>query len=103
MGLDPSYKMIEKYIHDYQLPGKIGEKWRDLARALDYKQADIDSIQKEQGGYSRECCIVLLVRWMGREGRDAIVEKLAEALAKAELRNVADELMCMDFTQVCLL
>jgi len=96
--------MIEKDIHDYKLPRKIGEKWRDLARALDYTQADIESIYKEQGGSSWESCIVVLVRWMGREGRKAIVEKLAEALARAELRNVADELMCMDeITQVCLL
>jgi len=102
MGLDPNHKMIEKDIHDYKLPGKIGEKWRDLARALDYKQADIESIHKEQGGSSRECCIVVLVRWMGREGRNAIVEKLAEALEKVELRNVADELMCLDITKVCL-
>ena len=103
MGLDPNHKMIEKDIHDYQLPGKIGEKWRDLARALDYKQADIESIQKEQSSSSKECCIVVLVRWMGREGRNAIVEILAEALEKAELKNVADELMCMDITQVRLL
>ena len=79
MGLDPNHKMIEKDIHDYQLPCKIGEKWRGLARALDYKQEDIDLIQKEQGGSSRECCIVVLVRLMGREGQKAIVEKLAEA------------------------
>ena len=103
MGLDPSHKMIERDIHDYQLPGKIGEKWKDLARTLDYKQADIDSIHKEQGGCTKECCIAVLVRWMGREGRNATVEKLAEALVKAERKDVADELMRMDTTQVRVL
>ena len=103
MGLDPSHQMIERDIHDYKLPEKIGDKWRDLARALDYGQAKINRIQKDQGGSIKECCIEVLVCWMGREGRNATVEKLAGALEKAELKNVADELMCMDTTQVRLL
>ena len=103
MGLDPSHQLTEKDIHDYQLPEKIGGKWRDLARALDYSQANINRIQKDEGGATKECCIEVLVCWMGREGRNATVEKLADALVKAELKNVADELMCMDTTQVRLL
>ena len=103
MGLDPSHQLTEKDIHDYQLPEKIGGKWRDLARALDYSQANINRIQKDQGGSTKECCIEVLVCWRGREGRNATVEKLAGALVKAELKNVADELMCMDTTQVRLL
>ncbi|XP_020632372.1 ankyrin-1-like [Orbicella faveolata] len=99
MGLDPSHQLTEKDIHDYQLPEKIGGKWRDLARALDYSQANINRIQKDQGGSTKECCIEVLVCWRGREGRNATVEKLAGALVKAELKNVADELMCMDTTQ----
>ena len=77
--------MTGKDIHDYQLPGKIKR------------------IEKDQGGFIRECCIELLVCWMGREGRSATVEKVAEALEKAELKNVANELKCMDTTQVRLL
>ena len=41
--------------------------------------------------------------WRGREGHDATVEKLAEALKRAQLRNIADELMFMDTTPVRLL
>ena len=92
--------MTESDIHNYQLSEKIGGKWKDLSRALEYRQAEIDSIQKDQGGCTRECCIAVLVRWMGREGRNATVRILAAALIKAELKNVADELMCMDTTQV---
>jgi len=104
MGLDPCHRLTERDIHDYQLPEKIGGKWRDLARALDYSQANINRIQKDQGGSTKECCIeVLVCSWMGREGRNATVKKLAEALVKAELKNVADELMCMDATQVRIL
>ena len=106
MGLDPSHQVTERDIHDYQLPEKIGGKWKDLARALDssdYCQANIDRIQTDQGGSTKECCIEVLVGWRRREGRDATVEKLAEALVKAQLKNIADELMCMDTTQVRLL
>ena len=100
MGLDPSHQLAQSDIHYYNLPGNIGSKWRDLARALGYEEADIDSIQTDKSGCTKECCIAVLVRWMGREGKNATVQKLAAALIKAELKNVADKLMCMDTTQV---
>ena len=100
MGLDPSHQVTERDIHEYQLPEKIGDKWRDLARALKYSLASINRIQKDQCGSTKECCIEVLVRWKCQEGRDATVEKLAEALVKAQLKNIADELMCMDTNQV---
>jgi len=101
LGLDPSYQMTERDIYHYQLAEKIKDKWGDLARALKYTEANIDSIEKEQGTSSiKECCIEVLVCWMRREGPSATVKELASALSKVELRNVADELMCMDTTQV---
>lgn len=100
MGLDPSHQLAEGDIHNYELPRKIGSKWKDLAQALGYEEADIDSIQADQSGCTKECCIAVLVRWMGREGKNATVQKLAAALIKTELKNVADKLMCMDTTQV---
>ena len=100
MGLDPCHQLTERDIHDYKLPRKIGIKWRDLARALEYEEADINSIQNDQNGCTKECCIAVLVRWMGREGQNAPVQILAEALIKIELKNVADKLMCMGTTQV---
>ena len=103
MGLDPSHQVTDTDIHEYELPEKIGDKWRDLARALKYSEASINMIQKDQGGSTKECCIEVLVGWRCREGRDATVEKLAQALVKAQLKNIADELMCMDTSRVRLL
>ena len=100
MGLGPSHQMTEEDIRLYKLPEKIGDKWRDLARALKFSEADIDSIQKDLFGSTKECCIAVLVRWMRREGRNATVKKLAAALTEIELKNVADKLMRMDTTQV---
>ena len=95
MGLDPSHEMTERDMNESQLPEHIGDKWRDLARALKYSQAVIDVIQKEQGNSTKDCCIAVLVRWMCREGRDATVGKLAEALTKIKLKSVADRLIGM--------
>ena len=39
----------------------------------------------------------------GGTGRYSTVGKLAEALVKAQLKNIADELMCKDTNQVRLL
>ena len=100
IGLNPSHQLTEGILHQYQLPEQIGDRWRDLARALGYNQAVIDAIQKEQGSSTKECCIAILVRWMGREGREATVGKLAEALIKIELRSLAERLMCANSSQV---
>ncbi|PFX24325.1 Tumor necrosis factor receptor superfamily member 10A [Stylophora pistillata] len=91
--LDPNVGMTESIIHEYQLPKLIGpEKWRDLARMLDFSQNDIDAIQAEKISCPKECCIAVLVKWIHRKGREATVGKLADALIKIELKSVADKL-----------
>ena len=100
MGLGPSHEMTEEDIRLYKLAEKIGNKWKDLARALKFSEADIDSIQNDVSGSTKECCIRVLVRWMRREGRDATVKKLGTALNEVELKIVTDKLMPMATTQV---
>ena len=87
--------MTEDDIYDYklQLPDGIGVKWKALARALGYKNAIIKAIEKEKGCSIMECCIELLVGWLGREGKDATAGRLAEALEKIGLKNMADNLI----------
>ena len=102
MALNPSHQLTEGIFNQCQLPELVGDRWRDLARALEFYQAVIDAIQKEQGSSTKECCIAILVRWIGREGRDATVGKLAEALIKIQLKNVAEILMRVDPNQVGL-
>ena len=85
--------MTERDIHDSHLPDDIGLKWKDLARALGYKEATIEAIEREKGTFTKECCIQLLVQWICREGMDATVGKLADALKKIGLKNLADNLI----------
>lgn len=86
--------MTEPDIHHYRLPDDTGGKWKDLARALGFNEVTIESIETEKGTSLRECCIELLaLRWLRREGRDATAGKLADALTRAGLKNLADKLI----------
>ena len=87
--------MTENDINDdrLQLPDGIGIKWKELARVLGYKNAIIEAIEKEKGSSTKECCIDLLVRWIGREGSEATAGRLADALEKIERKNLADNLI----------
>ena len=92
-ALDPNVGMTESIIHEHQLPKLIGpEKWRDLARMLDFSQNEIDIIS-EKNNCPKECCITVLVKWIHRGGQDATVGKLVDALTKIELKSVADVLL----------
>ena len=102
IGLNPSHQLTEGIIHQYQLPKHIGNRWRDLARALDFYQPFIEAIEKDKSNCTKECCIAVLVRWLGREGCNATAEKLAVALVKIDLKNVAEKLICLDANQVSL-
>ena len=92
-GLGSSHEMTERDFHDCQLPDGIGVKWKDLARALGYSQAAINTIKEDKSNCTKECCIELLCQWLSREGRDATVGKLAEALKRIELKKLADNLI----------
>ena len=82
--------MKEADFHAKKLPVDIGVKWKDLARELEFSQASIEIIAKENFHNAKECCIEVLVRWLRREGKDATAEKLVEALVEIGLKNVAD-------------
>ena len=83
--------MTEGVVYEKRLADDIGQKWRDLGRALGFHQASIDNIEREKGNNSKECCIEVLVRWLRRDGKEgATAGNLAEALTKIELKNLAD-------------
>ena len=93
MGFDPSHQLTESDIHESNLPEQIGVKWKGLARELGFSQSIIEIIENENVLKIKECCIVILVRWMQQNGKEATVGKLKESLEKVELKNVADNLI----------
>ena len=89
------YRLTESEIHNRRLPDDIGTKWKDLARELGFKEAIITATESDKD-CNKECCIALLVKWIGQEGEQgATREKLASALTNIGLQNLADSLIGM--------
>lgn len=82
--------MSEHVMHEHQLPDKIGDKWKQLARHLDFQEAVIGTIENDKKGVTNECCITVIVAWINQEGNDATIERLADALTKIRLKKVAE-------------
>ena len=85
--------MGESDIHNYELPYRIGVKWKDLARALGYFEPCIDAIEEEKYHSTKECCIKVLVLWMNQNGDEATAARLADALRRIGLKKLADILI----------
>ena len=85
--------MGESDIHNYELPYRIGVKWKDLARALGYFEPRIDAIEEEKCHSTKECCIKVLVLWMNQKGDEATAARLADALRRIGLKKLADILI----------
>ncbi|XP_068725418.1 putative uncharacterized protein DDB_G0271982 isoform X3 [Montipora capricornis] len=83
--------LTEGVVFEKRLADDIGQKWKDLGRALGFHQASIENIEQEKGNNPKECCIAVLVRWLRRDGKEgATAGNLAEALTKIGLKNLAD-------------
>ena len=63
-----------------------------MARELGFKEAFINATESDKD-CNKECCIALLVKWMGQEGGGATREKLAAALTNIGLQTLADKLI----------
>ncbi|XP_068686007.1 CAP-Gly domain-containing linker protein 1-like isoform X2 [Montipora foliosa] len=88
---NPNDPLTEGVVYEKKLADDIGLHWKDLGRALGFHHASIDNIEQEKGNNSKECCIEVLVRWLRRDGKEgATAGKLAEALTKSGLQNLAD-------------
>ena len=94
MDLQPLDRLTEADIHSLYLPDDIGTRWRDLARQLGFKEELINSIKDEKDS-NKERCIAVLVKWMEREGQQGTCEKLATALERIGLQNLAERLIGM--------
>lgn len=93
MSLDSLHPLTEAHVYKCCLHEDIGGRWKELARNLGFKMVEVDAIQSENSTES-ERCIRLLVQWMEREGqKGATVGKLAEALTKTRLTNLAERLI----------
>ncbi|XP_078613082.1 uncharacterized protein LOC144882869 isoform X1 [Branchiostoma floridae x Branchiostoma japonicum] len=77
----------------YTIAEDTGPKWKDLARKLGLKPAQIDGIETRHHREIKECCMDVLETWRLREGGAATIQVLQQALREADLTALADE-MC---------
>ena len=93
-GWNRKYALKEADLHEKNLADDIGVGWKDLARALGFKQAFIDITEKEKNSCDKECCIRVLVSWLHKEGEDATAEKIVEALVRIGCKSLAERFPC---------
>ena len=75
-----------------ELKELIGEKWKAVARELEFSTTDIDAIVCRDDHDLKEQIHRFFEQWKMREGSGASVEKLLEAVRAAGLRTILDDL-----------
>ncbi|CAH1244673.1 FADD [Branchiostoma lanceolatum] len=76
----------------YTIAEDTGPKWKDLARKLGLKPAQIDGIETRHHREIKECCMDVLETWRLREGGAATIQALQQALREADLAALADDM-----------
>ncbi|XP_035679946.1 p53-induced death domain-containing protein 1-like [Branchiostoma floridae] len=89
LGRGRSRPEICEYFYD--IKEGVSKNWMDLAFHLGFKGADITNIAGRNYD-AKASCMDLLNEWQRREGNAATIQVLKEALLKAGMRNVVDEL-----------
>ncbi|XP_078585646.1 uncharacterized protein LOC144867492 [Branchiostoma floridae x Branchiostoma japonicum] len=80
---------VRKYF--FFIKEKVSSDWKDLAYFLDLDDAGIRNIAGRNPD-DKSCCMDMLHDWHRRQGDAATVEVLIEALSKAGLQHVVDDL-----------
>ena len=73
-----------------ELSRHIGNDYRKLARALGIVKTDIDSLELENPRDLKEQIAQFFIFWQRKEGRNATIEELKQALRKAELLDALE-------------
>ncbi|XP_078697458.1 uncharacterized protein LOC144925355 [Branchiostoma floridae x Branchiostoma belcheri] len=82
--------------HFFFIKEKVSVHWRDVAHLLDFTRSDIDNIQYKQANRdAKDCCMDMLEQWRKRRGNAATLQVLLQALTKAGLQDIVDELNTM--------
>ena len=74
--------------------GDVGADWKNLAARLGLSFADISNIDAD-GRESREKAYKVIEKWFKREGIEATVGRLINALEEIERKDAAQKLLSM--------
>ena len=75
------------------LSRKIGDKWKNLGRRLQFDEAQITEHDQNNNNLS-EKAYKLLIAWKGRDASAATYRVLHKALSDVERRDLAQEFCC---------
>ena len=70
----------------------IGSDWRKVARELNFTRTDIDHIVNRERDDLKEQIHLFFEDWKMKEGSDATVEMLINAIQVAKLEDILDQL-----------
>ena len=79
-------------IHLWSICDDVGAKWRDLGTVLKLESAFMDNIETDFKE-CREKARTMLRKWRQKNGKEATVGILRNALVKIERRDVVDKLL----------
>ena len=70
----------------------IGSEWKEVAKALDMGQEDIDMIKSRHSDHDEEACREMLATWLEGNNGEVSWTALTQALIDAGLPQLADSL-----------
>lgn len=71
----------------------LGTKWKDLARTMKFSTGEIDSLNHDHHIYGlKEIVYQFLKQWRERNGEEATLCAMADALIKLKLYEIAEQL-----------
>ena len=90
----------------------VGKDWKKVARELKFSRTDIDAIEHRERDDLKEQIYLFFDKWKMREGSNAAIQQLVDAIKAAQLPDILDELrralpgtshVCMIVVQYVLL
>ncbi|XP_066264100.1 uncharacterized protein [Branchiostoma lanceolatum] len=86
---EPGAKDVSKYF--LYIKDNVADGWKDLAQKLGFSWADVKTIDDRNKDYKSRCQDVL-GEWQSRNGNDATIGVLMNALEEVKLKKVVDGL-----------
>ena len=72
----------------------LGKDWKKVARELKFSRTDIDAIEHRARDDLKEQIYLFFEDWKMREGSNAAIQQLVDAIKAAQLPDILDELRC---------
>ena len=90
VALFPDSADVDRVINE--LKELVGRDWKKVARELRFSRTDIDAIELRERDDLKEQIHLFFEKWKMREGSNAAIQQLVDAVKAAQLQGILDEL-----------